>query len=458
MNLLDSKKIIKRGGLVFCTALLFLFSCEDDIIMGLPFDPDDENIQIFEKELILSSSVILLDSVNTTTRKFQNPRILAGSYQSESLGTVTATAFTNFSRTPTAIPADAVYDSAVLVLQTNYWYGLNAAPATSSLSVHLLQETLPVVKLEIDTLPNNTIDTTFLYQNYYSNDKVPFDMEPVGQATFSTDPGRDKNEVHVLLDNNFGADLFTKLKDKDQAVVNDEKLQSYFKGLAMKGAEGHMLGFNHGDTRLYLYHHTPTKDSLRFTLGTPANGINWFTNYEHDRSGTSLAGLTVPYQDYDPGDGKVYSQSGTGIVSKIDFTPFIDFIKSTGKDVVINQAEFSVEIDFPGEFLPPPAELRPYLVKDDNRLIYLFDRVGNPSIKTIGSEILQNDLIFRPDTIKDTNIIAYRGTMTNYAERLLKGNVEKDFLLYPGPIGTSINQLITDSSRVRLKFYYTTLN
>lgn len=465
MNLLDSKKIIERGGLVLCTALLFLFSCEDDITLGLPFDPDDENIRIIEKEFILPSSVVLLEPVNTTNRPLSTnsprPRILAGSYQHEALGKVAATSFTNFSRTSTVIPADAVYDSAVLVLQTNYWYGLISAPAISGLSVHLLQEVLPVIETEIDTLQNGTIDTLYNYKTFYANDKVPFNMESIGQATFSTDPDKEKNEVHVMLDNTFGADLFTKIKDKDDAVSNNEKLQSYFKGFAMV-MEGtpHMLGFDHAETKLYLYHHTASTDSLRYTLETSPTSSSWFTNIESDRSGTSLAGLTVPLQDFDPGDGNVYLQSGTGIVPKIDFAPFVNFINSTGEKVVINQAEFSIEIDFPGEFLAPPSTLQPFLVKDDNKLIVVVDQFGTASFKTIQRDLsgnTNNSLVLQPDTVENTTTIAYRGTMTSYTEDLIDGDVEKDFLLYPGQLSTSINHLITDSSRVKLKIYYTTL-
>jgi hypothetical protein len=124
---------------------------------------------------------------------------------------------------------------------------------------------------------------------------------------------------------------------------------------------------------------------------------------------------------------------------------------------VINQAVFSIEIDFPGEFLPPPSALQPYLVKEDNQLIIVVDRFGTPSFKTIQQELSQNNLVLQPDTVENTNTIAYRGTMTSYTERLIDGNVEKDFLLYPGQLGSSINHLITDSSRVKLKFYYTTL-
>ena len=401
MNLLDSKKIIKKGGLALCTALLFLFSCEDDATLGLPFDPDGENIGIFEKELILPYSAILVDSVNTSRpRTNTRSRILAGAYQNGSFGNVAATSFTNFSRTSTAIPSDATYDSAVLVLSADYWYGLTSSPATSGLSVHLLQE--PLIKEgRIDTLTNGTLDTVYTLITYYSKDKVPYDANPIGQSAFSIDPKKDKNEVHVMLNDDFGTNLFTKFKDKDTIVSNNEKLQLYFNGIALVGADGlhNMLGFNPEETKIHLYHHTPTKDSLRYTLDTSAS--NWFSNYEADRSGTPLAGLTVPYQDFDPGNGNVYLQAGTGVVPKIDFTPFIDFIKSTGKNVVINQAEFSVEIDFPGEFLPAPASLNPYLVKDDNRLIYVTDARGTVSIKTIYEDFSPSTaLVLRPDPVE----------------------------------------------------------
>lgn len=463
MTLLDSKNNKnKKGGLVLCLALLFLFSCEDDSTLGLGFDPDDENIRIFEKEFTLPTAVVLLEPVNTTNRPVssssQRPRVLTGSYQHEKLGTVTATGFTNFSRTTSAIPTDAVYDSAVLVLQTNYWYGLTSAPAASGLSVHLLQESLPVVEVEYDTLQNGTIDTLYRNTSFNSDDKVPFNTESVGQTNFFTDPDKEENEVHVMLDDTFGSDLFTKFKDQDAEVENNEKLQSYFKGFALVSTEspGHMLGFDHAETKLYLYHHTASTDSLRYTLEISPNASSWFTNIESDRSGTALASLTETLQDFVPGDGNIYLQAGVGIVPKIDFSPFVNFIDSIGQKVVINQAKFSISIDLPGEFLPPPAGLQPYLVKDDNELIPVADRFGNVSLKTISDELSQSgNLVLRPDTV--SNNIEFSGIVSVYATALLETEIEKTMLLYPVQLSSSINHMITDSSRVKLKVDYTTV-
>ncbi len=454
MSLLDRKKINNiKGGLILCLALLFLLACEDDDSqLGLGLGPDDVDIRIFEKELVLSSSLVLVDSIRTAGRS----RILSGSYQNENLGTVTATSFSSFIRPASDIPSDAVYDSTVLALNIDYWYGLTSVPATSGMSVHLLQE--PLIEVgRTDTLEDGTVDSIYVNKIFYSEDKVPYDSTPIGQATFSVDPEKETNAVHVMLNDDFGTDLFTKIKDGDPEVENNEVLQLYFYGLALVSSDGthHMVGFNQEDSEIRIYHHTANSDSLSYTLGGAS--ANWFSNIESDRTGTPLAGLIEPLQDFDPGNGKVYLQSGTGIVPKVDFSPFIDFLNSKAENVAINRAEFSIEIDFPGEYLPLPSAMQPYLVKDDNKLIPVVDRFGEVSPKSITDGISGNDLILRPDTVENTSTIAYRGIMSNYAQRVFEGNTEKDFLLYPSQLGSSINHLITDSSRVKLKFYYTTV-
>ncbi len=92
-----------------------------------------------------------------------------------------------------------------------------------------------------------------------------------------------------------------------------------------------------------------------------------FNSITHDFTGTPLDGLTTPYQDFEPTDGKRYIVAGSRIVTKIDFSKFVEFANSDTIDqIAINSAEFVIKnIDEPGNF-DPPKNLIVKLINDDN--------------------------------------------------------------------------------------------
>lgn len=449
MTLLDSNK---KGGrpsewrlplqLILCLALLFLFSCEDDSNLGLGFDPDDENIRIFEKEFVLPTAVVLLDSVNSTRAS----RFLVGKYQHEELGMVHATSYNNFSLGTGAIPDNIVYDSTVLTLENTYWYGAgNPENIPHTLSVHVLQDTLGSA-------------------SRYTAEQIPYESVPIGIHTYLADPDasdedeeeEEHNLVRIRIDDAVGEDLLDKLQNEADEVSTNAKLQEYFKGIAIVSDASNILmhGYATLETDFSIYYHVDGDTTVRqysFTL----DASNQFNGIYSDRSGTPLAGLTTPRQDFDPENGRFYIQAGAGMVSKVNFAPFIEFMEQTADDVVINRAELSISLDLPGEFTPSPAGLVPYLVKEDNKRIIVRDLAGTPSFKTINDEITQDPLVLRPDTV-DSHI-EYTGVMTAYTEALLSTSIEQNVLLFPDQLSTSINHLATDTSRIKLKIHYTTL-
>ena len=449
MTLLDSNK---KGGrppewrlplrLILCLALLFLFSCEDDSNLGLGFDPDDENIRIFEKEFVLPTAVVLLDSVNSTRAS----RFLVGKYQHDELGMVRATSYNNFSLGTGAIPDNIVYDSTVLILENTYWYGAgNPQNIPHTILVHVLQDTL---------------GSDFRY----SDEQMPYESTPIGMRTYRADPEasdddeeeEENNLVRIRIDDALGEDLLDKLQNEADEVSTNAKFQEYFKGIAIVSDESNvfMHGYTTLETDFSIYYHVNGDTTVRqysFTL----DAANQFNGIYADRSGTALAGLTVPREDFDPENERFYIQAGAGIVSKVNFAPFIEFMEQTADNVVINRAELSISLDLPGEFTPSPSGLVPYLVKEDNKRIIVRDQFGNVSFKALNDEIAQDNLVLRPDTVD--NHIEYKGVITVYTESLLDTSIEQNILLFPDQLSTSINHLTTDTSRIKLKIHYTTL-
>ncbi len=437
MNLLDRISLINKGGLILVLALFLFSGCESTDDLGLPLE--DENLNILYHEITLPTTAVLVDSVNTT-----RSRILAGKYQHPDLGMVSSTSFNNFSL-PTSgatISENGKFDSLVLSLSNSYRYG--SGNLNNQIFAHLLQDTIGLTRK-------------------YSQDAIPYDMNPVSSLNFTVEDTVNRTLRFIRFPDAMGADLFEKVQSKADEVSTNEKFQQYFKGIALTGSEANefVLGFNALETLLSLYYHIDGDTTLyRYSFGL--DSAIQFNRIVSDRSGTPLASLTEPYQSYDPGTDKFYLQAGTGITPKISFKPFKDFINNIGEEVVINRAEFSIGLDLPGKFTPSPTALQLFPVDEKNKRTVLSSSSFSGITyfyAAINSEVAQSNLVLQPDTV--SNQLVYNGIITNYSENMLAGSVSEDILIFadqfsPGEATSSVNQLVTDGDRVKLKIYYTT--
>lgn len=338
----------------------------------------------------------------------QLSRLLVGRVTDPDVGSLNATAYFNFSSpiewtspTPTA-----QFQRIDLYLKFDYYsYGATDS-SDMQLQVHELQEQL------------------FAGQFYYNGTHVPYDPVPLGDTTFALGPVGLKNGWTAASDNDLTNNLYftqriplsdafgqTLMSDmiNDTTLINTfADLSAKYKGFAVTMPVGNkILGF----TPVYtLPTPTPTDSRLVVTYkeGTSTvtvdfpiyfaavngtlNEVTSFTYLESDRSGSAVDGITA-FTDFFPSDGRLYAQSGTGIMPKFDLTKAYAYF-DTIPFVTINSAELVVENTFTGR-TPEDFELLLLDSMNQFRSIYidsllngLFTKVPDPYLIKIQAGIV----------------------------------------------------------------------
>lgn len=437
MNLLDRRK----AGLIALLAL-FLFSCESDDLLSLPFDPKIENINSYYTELTVPFKLVQLDSVNTTNRE----RILIGNYLNDQFGRVKAAGFTDFEiSNKGSISTDGAYDSLSLIVVNNYFYGETEALSPQSFSVHQLSDTLS-------------------RRNHYSFETVPYQAKTLGNLTFIPDPdaASSPDTLRIRIDDAIGKDLFEKAKNKSVQLSSDSAFQDYFKGLALipESQNNYITGFDPASMQLVLYYSAPNEtvsSTYTFALGSTIT----FNHIQYDRSGTAIASISQPGDEGQAANGNFYLQSGTGISPVIDFQPLLNFVSNIenseeGKNVLFNRVDLHIGLpDTPEGTPPPPAVIRGFEVDENFKR-----KTAISSNKRIFLGLFADDAggSREASPINLDTLSAYNMKVTNYMQFLDDGVVEEtEMLLLSDKLESSVNHIITEADSVRLQIYYTIL-
>lgn len=467
---------------------LFFFCCEDEANL-LGYKNPNSKFDASYVEIPIESSVLLLDSQRTSNFIFQTEtnRILVGQYADEKLGTVTASAFTQyFTNTSAKLPAEATFDSVTLtIILDKYHYGTRDITTPQTISVYELQDSL----------------RTSNRWNYFNTSDVPVNPIPLGSKSFlvNTDSldyytGSRANDstftVRFPLDAAFGQRIFDNaLLWRDYETSQDSTYKTFnkfiqlFKGLAIKSDAGDkILGVNTGSF-ISLHYHTPTTDSLQQQLGF--FGLANFSRIQSDLGASELAGIQ-PSQDFYPADDMRYIQSGTGVYTKLDFGKFFEFA-DTVPNVVITSAQLVIEpVLDPGTLTPPPSYVLRLL---SNNFLERYGRKNvqdsidlmfyNPSFPahtgTLSADIGPQNVLVEPDSAMyvsgdsspllryDSEDKAITGNFALFFQQLSLVREQKRrfqyFLLNPSapaaPNTKSVNRVIFPKDNIKLKVYYT---
>ncbi|HEY3403001.1 MAG TPA: DUF4270 family protein [Ohtaekwangia sp.] len=388
MNLWD-----KRVGQLAFAVALFFFSCEEETsYLGYP-NPDSK-YELSFIDIPVKSSNMLYDSIRTTNFYTTNDlaRLLVGHYSDPVFGDVTASSYTQF--VPDGSLAGnlgdsltLVFDSAYLRLRVGYGYAYGTtASTTQKINVYEIADPLEY-NTEV-TIPGNVggqqkpVESTYYRQKeYFTNSEVTYNASALcsGEIKANLADLNDINKAFYLnmkLDSEFAERLFDRASQKDSTFTDLSIFTTLFPGLAIVAEEGSdkIIGINpiHDSTYLRLHYHvkriiknTIKTDSLvlDFNLNRSSGFIS-FNKIETDRTGTDLAGLN--YYEEDESSLKRYIQAGTGVVTKIDFSAFLDSLQSIPR-LAINSAEFIIDnTDNPQHFNPPQG-LLVKLIKENNR-------------------------------------------------------------------------------------------
>jgi hypothetical protein len=431
MNLLGRTKL----GLITLLALILL-GCEDPNELGLELKADSDRVGVYYQEIVLPSAVIQNDSILTSS----SSRLLVGNINDEQLGRTTAKTFTQFTfdQVVKDIPEDAVFDSVALLLQHDYNYGADL----------VLEQEILVYELEEDLS-----DTAA----YFSYDNVNYSDLPIGQGSYLFPNFEVATQTDTLfylpLNTDFGIRLFESVQDTTIIPKGDnEALTRLFKGFAIVPGQNNnvMARFNPfgGEMAVVLYYHVDTLAiSYEFGMLEAAN----FNQILADRTGTQLEGISGKYyEDFLPANQNAYLQAGTGLVTKFDLGPFVEFF-DTLDNITINKAEFEIMINLPGYNQAPPSITLLYFATESNRRI----KSGSEYLGILreGTTDLYN-LNYDPTTQ------SYTVPITLFCDNLRKGLISYDkLLLFPIEFGyfNSINYLQAAPENIVLKVYYTKL-
>jgi hypothetical protein len=494
---------VKRTGqLALIAVALFFLSCKDDVTPGFRNPKDKFNVNYVE--IPLESSVYLLDSIRTSNVPGEFGRLMVGKYNDPAFGTVTANGFMEIRPFNASLGIDdedlplIIYDSVRLDMRYDFYSYGTSGTSNETFNVHLLTE----------LISSDTVERA-ANRFYSKKNDVDYDPTPIGTKTVSIngaefkvefDKGaseKDNRLLSIKLEDSFGQLLLARAKAAGEEYTDQEKFNTYVKGLAVIPGDDNqkVLGFDHvnsisADTiqsRVVVFFHLPTDTTFR-TVSFNLNYIS-FTNLETDRNAGNAPDLfDIPdfYTTKEPPVNR-YSQTGTGVVTRIDFGNFYAFA-DTIDQMIINSAELAITgYESPGSFYPINNFSVVLLDSIENvkyrNTRYFFKPITNSNGDTIqwaqytheydqaifrSHRSLLNDgggfltafsdggtaLSLKRDGEK------FSGYMTLLAQQFYMSSGDfryRYFGLFPtDPAnGKSINRLIFNKNNLRLKIYYT---
>ncbi|HEX8040718.1 MAG TPA: DUF4270 family protein [Chryseosolibacter sp.] len=461
------------GQLAVLTVALFFFSCEDETSI-LGFKNPNKKFQVNFVDIPLPSDVFLVDSMRTSNfygAQGETTRFLTGTYADEQFGNVSASAVTQFFTTSATAPKPtAVFDSVTLQLRFDFYHYGNQSATPQTISIHEVQQ----------ELRNDSAGY------YFNRRNTAYDPNALGTKTFAIVPvDFDKFvdekidtaiSITIPLDPAFGQRIFdsalryrSATTAADSAFVKFTEFIKEFKGIAIVPESGDkIVGFNPAAaaSMITLHYHDVDADSLKLNLAFERTlGYSVITA---DRSSTELAAITEYSQPFQPSGNKRYVQAGTGILTRLDFQGFYDFVDAdTNSAVVVNSAELLLGPAESGS-LPPIKSLALLALRDQGHLKKVSSKADTTTLTSYNGKMGVTGGFFSP-LDADGNVFTiqkngdndyYNGFLTLFAQEFFKGQ-EKDrfryFALYPTSpqAGKSVNRSVFHEENIRLRLYYT---
>lgn len=466
MSWLDRKKKTTYWiGLIIISAL-FLVNCEDPSELGLNIVPPQDNLGVQFVDLQLGGSTVLLDSVETSSTNI----LMSGKYEDDLFGSVKTQFYTQFFPLGALPSSFTDVDSIQLQLRINYFHGDDFSQESQSFSIHQLTENL------YDSL------------DYYGFQITTFDPISIGDTTVVFDP-----KIDSLLIVNLTFPDTTLLNASRNFTSSDvEAFSEAIKGLTVVPDEGNtaIVGFdpNAATTHVTIYYTTndTVVNRYQFPLGvstTRSQGPVQYNNISADRSASSLSALTMPFTPYEDPNGDLYLQTGTGVIPKLDFQTFFDFVQAdTTGTIIVNEARLVFKnLKGIGDNLQPPAETAFFFSDSESRLLdvdtsssFFPGSIQIDQIYISANELNINPLILRTTSsraILDTLSLDYNVEVGLFLQGIADGKFTeeegKDILIYPFSFvsegrlvqsnGRNLDRFVVNSSDIRLRIYYTFL-
>ena len=442
-------------GLVILSAL---FSCEDTSRLGIDLIDNDDDFAVLFTEIALDSKVVRLDSVNTTSRGI----MMTGDHTDSDFGNLQVQSYLRLLPPSTSpnIPDDVLMaDSVKMDLRFSYLFGPNF-PVPHQLSVHELSE-----QLEVGTV-------------YYSFDSTPFEPVSVLDTTFIVT----EQDTLLSLDlETIKEELFLALKDYEADSTGTADFLEQFKGMTLisNPTSNAVLGFDiaNNESNITLYY--TTNDSIVNTVEVTYS--TYYNQITPDFAGTELDGIQL-LTDFSPASGKSYLQAGTGLVHKVEFQPFFDFIDNdTTGTIVINKAELIMDnLQGLASSIEPPLQMAFYFTNEANETIVVGEGVVvpatiqtdavyitasrnnlnpfNTSIRSVQAQLDTVDVKYQPEITLFLQLIADGALSRNDVDKVF--SIPFSFVEIPRSVrdnGRNLDRFILDPGNLRLEIIYSRL-
>jgi len=487
------------GQLLTLAVALFFLSCHEEVSV-LGYKNPNSKFKVSYVELPIASSVMLRDSLRTSNYYYaaEPSRLLVGTYHDDNFGTITAHSATQYFRTTgTPLSSSAVYDSVTMQLQFDLYHYGSTAVTPQMIAIYELEK-----ELKFDSLVNYFNRTSMPGSNLLGSKTFTVNTSDLDNFASSTTSADTVVTINVPLNYAFGQKLFASAtKFRDATSTADSTYYFYsefvkeFKGIVIKSVSGDkVVGFSPAGvgSRIILHYHQADADSLGLLFAlTPAVGFNQITA---DRSGTPLSAVNQYYQDFLQESDSRYIQSGTGILTKLDFTSFYNFV-DTIPNILINSAELVIESVEASDQSPPFALVMRILSQTNNRFrAYSSDRAqdsvditryrGRVAVDvasalsatgTPSPALIDNDKVFyvagdhSPLLGYSSSNNSYSTVLSLFCQQLTINTDDRthfrNFVLYPASGAStspafqsgakSLNRVVFPKSGIKLKIYYT---
>ncbi|MEI6575292.1 MAG: DUF4270 domain-containing protein [Bacteroidota bacterium] len=335
---------------VFILSVFVIFSSctKDPADIGNTLTPTQDKLLTRASDTF---SVWIHSELNDTIITNKTEYSLVGSYMDPVFGLTTASFATQFELNqfnPTFGPNPAM-DSLILTLDYAGYYG-----DTNTVQTFRIYE----------VTEDMYADTT-----YYSYSEIRHSATPLALFTFKPHPTDSvmvdtiKKPAHIRINlgqvsHELGNRILTTAADN---LSSNEKFKQIFKGLYMAADpvsyKGAILYFDAQSlatlTKLSLYYHNDTVDSLRFNMSVFPVTTARYTHFDHNhynQAGQDLRRQII-YGDTAAGQQNAFIQAMGGVRAHLRL-PFIPIWKD-GRKVAINEALLTIPCESPSDLVPP---------------------------------------------------------------------------------------------------------
>lgn len=424
------KTLLKNVLFLIFGLAVSLYSCSpiEDSESFTPSDGFvDSNVKFsYVDTMNFKMSTFKMDSLATDL----DNKLLIGQYIDPFLGKTTSHAFVNFTPSEYYIQDESVFDSIVLNLEySGYHYG--------------------------DTLISNKLEVFELTENLnYQNDQLNFfntsnyEVNAIIGERYYT-PRISKDSIKITLNNNFGLNIFNKIKN---GIISDvEELKNHYKGIKISPHEddnGSIISFNLNTSYIRFYYHLQGYEDeilyYDFKYSDFQTNRNYFSQIYSDRTGTILpvnfANQEVEIQSNQSND-LTFIQSGVGLVTKIYLPNFKERYDNLNFDGFLYKADLEIPINknLFNNRTKIPDSLRIFVIDKNNQIINtLKDNIGN-------------DLVAHINYVNsEFNEINLNVPIHSFIELTLSNNViYKDYgiMLIPFNYGSKIDRMILNGNQ-----------